>query len=42
MEFDPDWILLHGHGRLAINKPPGLALHAGTGHADGLVELIEA
>lgn len=42
MEFNPDWILFHGHGLLVVDKPAGLPLHAGTGHDQGLVELIDA
>ena len=42
MEFDPNWILFHGHGLLVVDKPAGVPLHSGTGHDEGLVELIDA
>jgi 23S rRNA pseudouridine955/2504/2580 synthase len=41
-ELDPDWILFHGSGVLAINKPAGVPVHAGTGHEVGLTEMIDA
>ena len=40
--FDPRWILFHGNGLLAVNKPAGVPVHAGTGHAEGLAEKIDA
>ena len=39
--FDPDRILLHGQGLLAVNKPAGLPVHRGTGHDQGLAERID-
>src|SRR5262245_27621646 len=41
-ELDPDWILFHGSGVLVLNKPTGIAVHAGTGHDVGLAEMIDA
>jgi tRNA pseudouridine65 synthase len=41
MEFDPDWILFHGSGLLAVNKPAGLPVHRGTCHEQGLAEKID-
>ncbi len=40
--FDPRWILFHGSGLLAVNKPAGVPVHAGTGHEQGLAESIDA
>lgn len=37
--FEPH-ILFEDHHLLAINKPAGLVVHAGTGHEAGLVELL--
>lgn len=40
--FDPRWILFHGGGLLAVNKPAGIPVHTGTGHEVGLAETIDA
>jgi 23S rRNA-/tRNA-specific pseudouridylate synthase len=40
-EFDPDWIIFHGGGLLAVAKPAGVPVHRGTGHALGLAEMID-
>ncbi|MGQ9591694.1 MAG: pseudouridine synthase [Planctomycetota bacterium] len=40
-EFDPSWILFHGSGLLAVDKPAGLPMHRGTAHERGLAELID-
>lgn len=40
-EFDPSWILFHGSGLLAVDKPGGLPMHRGTAHERGLAELID-
>lgn len=42
LEFDPASILFHGEGLLAVDKPADLPVHAGSGHARGLVEQIRA
>ena len=41
-EFDPDWILLHENGLLAVNKPAGIPVHADSSHNEGLNEMIGA
>ena len=38
--FDLDRVLFHGGGILVIDKPPGVPVHRGTGHAGGVVESI--
>ena len=40
--FDPRWILFHGDGLLAVDKPAGVPVHTGTGHEQGLAEKIDA
>ena len=40
MEFDPQTILFHGHGLVAVDKPPGVPVHRGTGHDTGLTDLL--
>ncbi len=41
-EFDPESVLFQGSGLLAVNKPAGIPIHAGTGHPFGLAEMIDA
>lgn len=41
-ELHPDWILFQGGGVLVINKPPGIPVHRGTSHEEGLAEMIDA
>ncbi|MBI4586947.1 MAG: RNA pseudouridine synthase [Planctomycetes bacterium] len=41
-EFDPESVLFQGSGLLAVNKPAGIPVHAGTGHPFGLAEMIDA
>jgi tRNA pseudouridine65 synthase len=41
MEFSPSRILFQGSGILAVDKPAGIPVHRGTGHAAGLAEVIE-
>jgi 23S rRNA-/tRNA-specific pseudouridylate synthase len=41
-EFDPDSVLFQGSGLLAVNKPAGPPVHAGTSHPFGLAEMIDA
>lgn len=40
MEFDPQTILFHGHGLVAVDKPSGVPVHRGTGHETGLADLL--
>ena len=40
MEFDPQTILFHGHGLVAVDKPPGVPVHPGTGHDTGMTDLL--
>ncbi len=42
LTFQPRWILFHGNGLLAVNKPAGVPVHSGTAHAEGLAEKIDA
>jgi 23S rRNA-/tRNA-specific pseudouridylate synthase len=39
-EFDPQSILFHGHGLIAVDKPVGVPVHRGTGHDTGLTDLL--
>ncbi len=40
-ELDPTWILFHGGGLLAVNKPGGVPVHRGTSHEIGISEMID-
>ena len=40
-EFDPEWVIFHGGGLLAVAKPAGVPVHRGTGHDLGLAEMID-
>jgi len=40
-EFDPERILFHGDGLVAIDKPAGIPVHCGTDHDVGVAELVE-
>ena len=40
LEFDPQTILFHGHGLVAVDKPTGVPVHRGTGHDTGLTDLL--
>ncbi|HLU48917.1 MAG TPA: pseudouridine synthase [Planctomycetota bacterium] len=40
--FDPETILYHGEGILAVAKPAGVPVHGSPGEERGLVELIRA
>jgi 23S rRNA pseudouridine955/2504/2580 synthase len=40
-DFDPERILFHGAGLLVVDKPGGIAVHRGTAHELGLVEILE-
>jgi 23S rRNA-/tRNA-specific pseudouridylate synthase len=40
-EFDPERILYHAHGLVAIDKPSGVPVHRGTGHESGIAEILE-
>ncbi|MEC8895979.1 MAG: pseudouridine synthase [Planctomycetota bacterium] len=40
MEFDPQTILFHGHGLVAVDKPIGVPVHRGTGHDIGVTDLL--
>ena len=42
LPFDPRWILFHGNGLLAVNKPAEVPVHSGTAHEEGLAEKIDA
>jgi 23S rRNA-/tRNA-specific pseudouridylate synthase len=39
--FDPRWIIFHGSGVLALNKPAGLPVHRGTDHPFGIAECLD-
>jgi 23S rRNA-/tRNA-specific pseudouridylate synthase len=41
LEFDPEWVIFHGGGLLAVTKPAGVPVHRGTGHDLGLAEMID-